>query len=85
MAKVAFDKEQTPKMLDVKFKPLNVRRPKVTVLKAYLDAGAEESMVSQDLVKWMSLCLEKDQVKPLKVVDGALVECHGRPWFALHP
>ena len=50
-ARVDFDEEQTPNMVDVKFKPFNARRPKITVVEAYPGTGSEKSLVSQDLVK----------------------------------
>lgn len=60
---VDFNNLQTPTMKDVAFMPLGKAKPRKVTLQAYPDTGAEQSMVSQDLVKKMCLVVDENMSK----------------------
>ena len=77
--KVPFDNCRTPNMEDVQFRPtggLGAQIPwgKSQTHPAYPDTGAEQSMVSEDLLETLGLSLEK-ATKAVEAVDGGCVTC----------
>ena len=70
-AKVPFDDCPTPNMENVKFKALGKAKSnsKPKIHSAYPDTGAEQSMVSEDLLETLGLNLETS-TKAVEAVDG---------------
>ena len=75
---VPFDDCPTPNMENVKFKALGKAKSnlKPKVHSAYPDTGAEQSMVSEDLLETLGLNLETS-TKAVEAVDGGRVTCLG--------
>merc|ERR1711893_128928 len=76
--KVPFDNCPTPNMENVQFKALGKARPgsRPRTHSAYPDTGAEQSMVSEDLLETLGLNLEPAR-KAVEAVDGGRVTCLG--------
>ena len=76
--KVPFDDCPTPNMENVHFKALGKARPgsRPKTHSAYPDTGAEQSMVSEDLLETLGLNLEPAK-KAVEAVDGGRVTCSG--------
>ena len=70
-----FDNLPIPNMENVMFRAMG-KRSNPQVLSAYPDMGAEQSMVSEDLVETLGLNMEPS-TKPVEAVDGNRVACLG--------
>ena len=66
--KVPFDDRPTPNMENVTFRAMG-KSSNPQVLSAYPDTGAEQSMVSEDLVETLGLNMEPS-TKAVEAVDG---------------
>ena len=73
--KVPFDDRPTPNMENVTFRAMG-KSSNPKVLSAYPDTGAEQSMVSEDLVETLGLNLES-ATKAVEAVGGNRVACLG--------
>ena len=73
--KVPFDNLPIPNMENVMFRAMG-KRSNPQVLSAYPDMGAEQSMVSEDLVETLGLNMEPS-TKSVEAVDGNRVACLG--------
>ena len=73
--KVPFDDRPTPNMENVTFRAMG-KKSNPKVLSAYPDMGAEQSMVSEDLIETLGLDVESS-TKAVEAVDGGRVTCLG--------
>ena len=56
--------------------PLGCTKPRKITLSTYPDTGAEQSVVSKDLVQKMGLVVDEDMSKTLKAVDVGTLAGH---------
>ena len=76
-AKVSFDDRQTPNMENVQFRALGEARPgSWQTHSAFPDTGAEQSMISEDLLETLGLDMEPAS-KAMEAVHGGRVSCLG--------